>query len=620
MSDIGRGVSQRSIEKWKSGSARPSQRNIHKLARVAGGDRPADRRAWADAFTSALSTDVQRMGLNNKAEIVSPPKSPSPTQPPRTKPHRPTLTSSPHPSVLAAVAGFTTVALCLAWVLIRPTLGSGYGPAPELTTGDTRTVGIAVSAFENTTGDRDSDYLLSGLRRDLGHSLSQVEDIDYVTPRELAAVDPSDRSVSRERGPRRPDYILSGEMAFNDGRDELALTLSEFGTERQLWARGYDLRLFTVSEINRSAMIAVAQAIGVDIPAYAALSTRVSYGTSDPDAHTAYLKGRFLLKSWHETRDGDSIWAANRFFEEALSIDPDFGLAAFHSADAFYHLGSGDIAAPVRPSGSRPIDPAAEISAAMRRAGETSGTPMQMAQFRVNQIFFSDDWTGLSAAAEDFVDAAVLERGELEWFFEPVAVLLSTDPDYMARLVEQRMARFDPLNGTIHAYGARSTLIAGRYDEAKKRLEEADVGSFSIRIQETKGYLLIAQNDADSLSLLIQKSNKLSDVHRDYFRVMQHHFLGDTEAAKRLLMNSAALEAEEVHRAIAWARLGDAMKARELFERIEQSPMGTQRIAVAYAYGAACGDALIPIAKTFALRLEQTGVALPSCSNAMRRD
>ena len=90
----------------------------------------------------------------------------------------------------------------------------------------------------------------------------------------------------------------------------------------------YDRDLSEILVLQADVALAVAQQIRLALsPGLPALTPRVVH----PDAHEAYLKGRYLYAKGNHA---DSLRAVE-YFETALRIDPDFALAYAGLADAY---------------------------------------------------------------------------------------------------------------------------------------------------------------------------------------------------------------------------------------------------------------------------------------------
>ena len=234
------------------------------------------------------------------------------------------------------------------------------------------------------------------------------------------------------------------------------------------------------------------------------------------------------------------------------------------------------------------------IQSMMAQARQNAPSPFDAAQAQINEIYFSEDWKLLRDSAVNYSDLAINGRGELEWFFEPVILLFLNEEQALQDLIQNRVLKYDPLNGTGHAYSVRQYLISGQYGKAHDRLKQAEVATFSSRIAEVKGYLLIAERDGAGLSQHLENVDIISPLHRDYFHALNQYFKGDIEGARKTLLSSDALTSERIHQALGLHHIGDKLAAQSLLNEIASEQMGRLLLTISLSYGAACGDKNLP--------------------------
>ena len=235
------------------------------------------------------------------------------------------------------------------------------------------------------------------------------------------------------------------------------------------------------------------------------------------------------------------------------------------------------------------------------------------AQYRVNQIFFSDDWTDLRQAATEFAALASKGRGELEWEFGPVALLLTGETQLMLDLVDQRILKYDPLNGTAHSYAVRALLLNGDYEAAWERLSQAQTTTSSHRLDEVKGYLLFAQGELDDLGEHVQSAKNLSPVLREYFGV-----LAQSDQRPVAVTGGSKLEDDDIHHSLALLHSGYAARAKKDIDQILSQPLGTVLFPVILAYGAGCGNTPLPKNRRLEQRLSEAEVDSIPCMASAR--
>lgn len=591
----GKPVDRRTIQNWKSGKNKPGRRNMHVLAKVASQQDEHLRRAWADAFIATLE---------------SPPPTPQTMTPTQEAP------SSVNPSKLAAepshqiprrgailAALFAGVfIICAAIILLRPSTASS--------------IRIAVMPIEDISPDTSRSYLSAGITDDIIHSLTQLPGL-YVTPRrDSKSFERGTMSVS-EIGERLDvNYILDGIIQRDGERLKLNTVLINTKTGKHVWANQFDHQTNDIFKVQRTVAEGVTGALNIYMsPEHRA--RMFDFGTENVEAYRQYIRGRYLMKHWHETHEGDDIWRAGEALEAAVDADPTMARAWVHMTDLYYHYAAGHIEPPTARINVTVPDTRAETAALIRQVlqnGETGPDQTAAYQARANRIFFSKNWSDLRDAALTYADDVTPKRGELEWLYTPIMLVLLGETEAQERLMYDRVLKYDPGNATAHAYVIRQYLTAGNYDLAEATLTKIDAGSFTGRLAEVQGYILQARGDGAALLNHVKDSeNLLTPLLQDYFSAIGSHLTGDIEAANEILATSQPLKDERIHLALAKNHMGQRHDASRLLNTISREPIGSMQIAVLLSYGAACGPTVLPPIDELDGLMKQAGIETLPC-------
>lgn len=591
---FGKPISIRTIQHWRGGKFLPSRKNMHILARIISGGDDVLKQKWADALISTLKKGKQQQPLPPSGPIEDP--NVQNTQ-------RLLEGKQRYPVWFSTVL---IIGLCGILWLLRPTSNS-----------------IAVTSFQNLSNNSDLTYLTQGLTEDVHGSLVKIEKLDLLSRRSVRAIEDDDNFIKKIGKDYKVRYILEGNMRVEGNTEKISVSLIDVKSEQSIWGQTFDPNRQTLFEIHRTVVDEVSNQLNVPLPRELNQDI-LNYGTDNVEAYSHYLKGRHLAKYWHEYRSGDAIWQANAAFDRALEIDSRMGLASFHKADAYYHFAAGDEISPkslietqIPKSTSEAMQLVQDM---MITANRNANTPTESSQARVNKAYFSSDWRELRSLALEYEKYTTKGRGELEWFFGPVTLLFLNEEQALHSLIEDRVLRYDPLNGTGHAYAVRQYLISGQSQKAWDRLRRAQVATFSNRMDEVKGYLLFADQDGEGLKQHVRTATNLSAMHQDYFLALSQYLLGDVDAAKTSLTSSKLLENEKVHLAFGFNHIGEVSEAEELFEEISNEPMGPILISVAMSYGAACGPRDLPTIPRLDERMKTAGILTLPCIGSPQAD
>ena len=605
----GKPVDRRTIQNWRSGKNKPGRRNMHVLAKVASGGDEKQRQAWADQFIATLGTPASASGA--PTPIVTPPPSENPSQSvtenaaPIEQPRKDTNKLGREKLLAGLLGCAATIALGVA--LLRPTLRPSAAAEP---------MRVAVMPFENLSDTPANSYISAGVTDDIIQSLAQVPDL-YVSPRrDSRSAAGKDRSMKDIGGVLKVDYILDGTMRVDAGRMKLNATLIHIKTGEPIWSGTFDDQTDDLFSIQEDVAVGVTDAFDI-IMSPERRAQMFNYGTSNVEAYRQYLKGRHLMKFWHETHEGDDIWRAGESLEAAVAADPAMGRAWVHMADLYHHYLVGHIGAPA--TGMRVTVPDTPDTALTHlryvlAQGEEHGDETIALQAKANRIFFSSDWTGLRPAVLDYAKNVTPQRGELEWLYVPIMLSLLGETKAQTRLMDDRVLKYDPGNGTGHAYVIRQYLTQGQLGLAEARLSDAEASTFSSRLAEVRGYMLVSQQNGPELRAHVAASKeRLSPLLTDYFTVLAHYFNGEPEKAESRLKASTPLKQERIHLALAHNHMGEAAKAGEILAQIADEPIGAVQIAVELSYGAACGPNPLPPILPLETRMAEGGVARLPC-------
>jgi TolB-like protein/Tfp pilus assembly protein PilF len=191
---------------------------------------------------------------------------------------------------------------------------------------------IAVLPFENRSADESDAYFVDGIHDDILTQLHKLSGIDKVISR---------TSVERYRDTdlRIPEIaaelgvatILEGGVQRAGNRVRITVQLIGAADDQHLWAENFDRELTTenVFEIQSEISTAIARALQATLTAEES-SDLATLPTASLDAYDAYLVGRHVMR----TRRLEDLEEAQRHFEQAIEIDPEFALAYTGLADA----------------------------------------------------------------------------------------------------------------------------------------------------------------------------------------------------------------------------------------------------------------------------------------------
>ena len=184
---------------------------------------------------------------------------------------------------------------------------------------------IAVLPLENFSGDPAQDYLADGLTDELttmlARGLEPARDLAHLGDAVSAL---RARRCRRLRGSLCADAILEGSLASKGSTLHITLQLIEGATDTHLWAESYDREPGDSASFAREAALAIGQRT------HTSMAVTVAPRFVSPEAHDAYLRGRYLWFSGLNQEAGEA-------FRRAVELQPDYalgwsGLASYYGA------------------------------------------------------------------------------------------------------------------------------------------------------------------------------------------------------------------------------------------------------------------------------------------------
>jgi serine/threonine protein kinase len=214
---------------------------------------------------------------------------------------------------LALAALFVAVLVGLQWWRSGP-------PSPEPET--PQITSLAVLPLRNLSGDAEQDYFADGMTEALILDLSKIGALKVISRTSIMRFKETDRSVAviaRELG---VDAVVEGSVLREGSRVGITAQLIEASSDRTLWAERYQRDLTSILSLQAEVARAIAGEIRVSLTPQEE-SLLAATRTVDPEAHEAYLKGRF----YRDRFTPQDLETALQYFERALEIDPSYALA-----------------------------------------------------------------------------------------------------------------------------------------------------------------------------------------------------------------------------------------------------------------------------------------------------
>ncbi len=313
---------------------------------------------------------------------------------------------------------------------------------------------IAVLPFANMSDDKEQDYFSDGLAEEIINLLAQISGLKVIARTSAFAFRGKEQDIRGIAEALGVSTVLEGSVRRVGSRIRVTAQLINAADGSHLWSERYDRELSDIFAVQDEISAAIAKALRVKLSREAAPQRY----TPKLEAYEAYLKGR----QQQVKVTPESLELARRYYEQAIELDPAFGMA--HIGLAFYwmtlaHFGQHSVHEGV--SAAR-----AEVQRALQIHPYLADGHALLGYLAA---LFDSDW----AAAEKHFDFPMAKQASFE-LVKPMyggVLYLRGNAEEAIKLAEHAVEE-DPLDVWAHMNLHAYLQAAGRDDEALEQLKK----------------------------------------------------------------------------------------------------------------------------------------------------
>ena len=313
---------------------------------------------------------------------------------------------------------------------------------------------IAVLPFTNAGGDANADYLSDGISESLIDKLSQLPGMKVIARSSSFKYKGKDVDPQEAANALGVEVILTGRVVQRGDQLQVRAELINARDKTQLWGEQYSRSITDVQAVQEEIARAVSGKLRVHLTGAQEqqLSKRA---TTNPEAYQLYLNGVYYRR-----KASLMVPTAVDYFNKAVALDPNFGLAWSGLAEAYIFMGS-----------TGEIDPREGVPKAKLALNKALELDESLAEAHVSQaLLMMNDWDW-SGAEREFKRAFELNPNLAEAHLN-YANLLSRFGRHEESIAEVRRAQqIDPLDLRMRVGEPLSLFFARRYDEALQKLD-----------------------------------------------------------------------------------------------------------------------------------------------------
>jgi len=191
---------------------------------------------------------------------------------------------------------------------------------------------IAVLPFQNLSDEGPNAYFAGGLHDELLTQLSKVAALKVISRTSVMGYQGATKPLRQIADELGVGSLVEGTVQVVGGRLRVNVQLIDAASDRHLWAERYDRTLDDAFAIQSEVAQQIVAAVGTVLTSSEQRGLATA-PTVNPEAYRLYLQGRdYYFRAGNLRHDTE---VAQRLYERALGLDPDFALA--HAALSQVH-------------------------------------------------------------------------------------------------------------------------------------------------------------------------------------------------------------------------------------------------------------------------------------------
>src|SRR5437667_5825515 len=309
---------------------------------------------------------------------------------------------------------------------------------------------VAVLPLVNMSADKHAEYLSDGMTEELINALAKVPGLRVPGRTSCFAFKgKTEADIFRKVGDQlHVNTVLEGSVRKAGEKLRVTAQLINVSDGYHLWSKDYDGDMNDILNFQSNVAKRVVEALQVKLGVEAARAL-AKKPTENPEAHRLYLLGRYEFGKYSEAGWTSSI----RYYEQALTLDPNYALAYCGLADTYAYMGGV-----VMPSEEAVVKEKEFAQKALELDPELPEAHLSLA-CALGGAF---DWRN----AQIEFDRAIELNPNLAWAYEIYAWFLGG----LGRLDEaiakdKKAIELDPLNSFFQSALAYFLYHARRYDD-----------------------------------------------------------------------------------------------------------------------------------------------------------
>jgi TolB-like protein/DNA-binding winged helix-turn-helix (wHTH) protein/Tfp pilus assembly protein PilF len=315
---------------------------------------------------------------------------------------------------------------------------------------------LAVLPLENLSGDPSQDYFSDGMTDELITELGQLSELRVISRTSVMTYKTVRKPLPQVARELNVDAVVEGTVLRSGSQVRITAQLIEAASDRHIWAQSYVDEVRNTLDLQRKVARAIAGQIRIKVNSREEAALR-KVRSIDPEAHEAYLKGRFF---WNR-RTGEDLKRAVEYFNQAIANDPNYAEAYSGMADSYALMGDWEYGV---------MTPKEALPKARAAATKALALDNTLADAHTSLAFclnlFDWDWDGAESQYKKAIQLNPNYATAHQWY---AWHLIETGRNDEAVDEMRTAGRLDPLSLIISADTADILLVTHRFDDSIKQ-------------------------------------------------------------------------------------------------------------------------------------------------------
>jgi serine/threonine protein kinase len=329
----------------------------------------------------------------------------------------------------------------------------------------TTSYSLAVLPFQNLSGDSNQEFFVNGMHESLLTELCKIKALRVISRTSVFQYQNTKKSIPEIAKELKVDWVVGGSAVQVGKTVRINAQLIDAKRDHNVWADKYDRQYKDILQLHSE----VARDITIQIKGKLAPEEKQlleKTGIVNPEAHKAYLKGRFFWNKYSP----DDIKKSLDYFRQAIQLDPKYAPAYTGLFRANFDLAQ-TLLPPTDVEGIKKAKEEARVAAqkAMELDSNFSEAHTALACIR---HYFDWDWAG---AEESFEKALELNPNDVLTRMRYSDYLVALGSFDEAITQAQKAVELDPLSPAANWFLAVAFYHNREYDRSmeicKKNLE-----------------------------------------------------------------------------------------------------------------------------------------------------